>query len=82
MRARPADSNRYANLNRALLFAGLCVEEDGRLVAAERAATLSDAACRAKELTSDLQTRGVHLDVLHFCRDELLVETDEPHERS
>lgn len=48
-----------ANLNRALLFSGLCVEEDGQLVAAERASTLSEAGRRAKELRADLETRGV-----------------------
>lgn len=63
-----------ANLNRALLFAGLCVEEDGRLVAVERAETLSDAGRRTKELRADLETRGVHPDVLRFCREELLDE--------
>lgn len=72
------DMHRYepmrANLNRALAFVGMCVEEDGSLVSVEHARTLSDAQRRAKELRADLDVRGVHPDVLAFCREELLVD--------
>lgn len=59
-------------LNQALLFAGLVVTESGELEMVERARTLSDARRRAQELRADLTSRGVHPDVLQFCREELL----------
>jgi uncharacterized protein (TIGR02391 family) len=62
------------NLNRALLFAGLAVDATGTLVQTTQATTLSEAAHRAQELRDDLVTRGVHPDVLRFCREELLAE--------
>lgn len=63
-----------ANLNRALLFAGLAVNEAGELEIVEAARTLSDAARRAQDLRADLTLRGVHPDVLKFCREELLAD--------
>jgi uncharacterized protein (TIGR02391 family) len=63
-----------ANLNRALAFCGLAVDEGGVLVAAERLSTLSEAARRADELRSNLVRRGVHDDVLRFCRAELVAD--------
>lgn len=63
-----------ANLNRALAFAGLAVEASGELVTADRAHTLSEAERRAKELRADLVSRGVHADVLAFCRAELVAD--------
>jgi hypothetical protein len=61
-----------ANLNRALAFAGLAVEESGTLISVEQAQTLSEAQRRASELRADLELRKVHPDVLRFCREELL----------
>src|SRR5579862_5074055 len=63
-----------AHLNQALGFAGLMVTASGRLELADRVETLSDARRRAQELRADLTTRGVHPDVLEFCRDELVVD--------
>jgi uncharacterized protein (TIGR02391 family) len=63
-----------ARLNRALLFAGLKVEANGELVAAEAAQTLSEAQRRANELRADLEIVGVHSEILRFCREELLAE--------
>jgi uncharacterized protein (TIGR02391 family) len=63
-----------AHLNRALAFAGLAVNVSGTLEAAEAASTLSEAQRRAQELRADLNTRGVHPDVMRFCRDELLAD--------
>ena len=62
------------NLNRALAFAGLCVDEGGALNAAEKVRTLSEAQRRAQELRADLTARGVHPDVLRFCKAELLAD--------
>lgn len=60
------------NLNRALAFAGLVIDESGTLSSVARATSLSEADRRARDLRSDLQGRGVHPDVLAFCRAELL----------
>ena len=63
-----------AMLNRALAFAGLGVDETGELGTVEQAKTLPDAERRAQELRADLTVRGVHPDVLRFCRSELLAD--------
>jgi uncharacterized protein (TIGR02391 family) len=63
-----------ANLNRALSFAGLAVDATGALSSAEPAQTLSEAECRAQALRDDLSARGVHADVLRFCRAELVAD--------
>jgi uncharacterized protein (TIGR02391 family) len=60
-------------LNQALLFAGLAVDHSGALQEVTQARTISEARIRAKELRADLIKRGVHADVLKFCREELLV---------
>ena len=61
-------------LNRALAFAGLAVDAAGQLGRADQARTLTEAARRANELRADLTSRGVHPDVLRFCREELLAD--------
>ncbi len=63
-----------ANLNRALAFAGLCVDEDGTLSMADKVRTIGEAQRRAQELRADLAARGVHPDVLRFCKAELLAD--------
>src|SRR5205807_6062999 len=63
-----------ANVNRALAFSGLAVNAAGQIYAVDRAQTLSEAQRRADELRADLTTRGVHPDVLRFCRAELVAD--------
>lgn len=63
-----------AHLNQAIAFAGLAVDATGTLTAVEQARTLSDAQRRAQALRTDLISRGVHPDVLRFCRAELLAD--------
>ncbi len=63
-----------ANLNRALAFSGLCVDASGKLIKVDKVDTLGEANRRADELRLDLTRRGVHDDVLRFCRAELLVD--------
>lgn len=63
-----------ALLNQALAFAGLVVDQTGELKKAEIAQTLPEAQRRARELRADLEGRGVHPDVLRFCRAELLAD--------
>ena len=62
------------NLNRALLFEGIELRRDGMLTNTAATATINDARRRAAELRGILQDRGVHSDVLSFCREELLAD--------
>lgn len=72
------DPERYepmrALLNLALAFAGLFIDQGGNLSKAETAQTLPEAKRRALELRADMEGRGVHPDVLRFCRAELLAD--------
>jgi uncharacterized protein (TIGR02391 family) len=63
-----------ANLNRALAFSGIAVSATGELSPVSRAETLTEATRRADELRADLTRRGVHADVLRFCRAELVAD--------
>lgn len=63
-----------ALLNQALAFAGMVVDQAGNLTSAEAAQTLPEAQRRARDLRADLEGRGVHPDVLKFCRAELLAD--------
>ena len=63
-----------ANLNRALAFAGLAMDAAGEIKSVEKAGSLQDAERRARELRADLNSRGVHPDVLRFCSEELLAD--------
>lgn len=63
-----------AGLNQALAFAGLVVDETGALGSVDRVTTLPEAQRRARDLRTDLEGRGVHPDVLAFCRAELLAD--------
>jgi uncharacterized protein (TIGR02391 family) len=63
-----------ALVNGAAAFAGLAVDASGVVTAVEHVQTLSEAQRRAQELRADLSTRGVHQDVLRFCREELLAD--------
>ena len=63
-----------ALLNQALAFCGLVVDETGELKKTDAAETLPEAQRRARELRADLEGRGVHPDVLKFCRSELLAD--------
>jgi len=65
------EARRHA-VNEVLAFAGFQLGEDGSLRKAQKASTLLEAQERAGRLRSELQRRGVHADVLHFCRPELL----------
>lgn len=60
-------------VNTVLAFSGLTVTEDGRLLRATAARTLSDAEAAANALRRSLIERKVHPDVITFCRAELLV---------
>ena len=61
-----------SELNVALSFAGFRLGEDGKLRRGKHAQTLTEAEERAESLQKKLKSRGVHHDVLTFCRAELL----------
>jgi uncharacterized protein (TIGR02391 family) len=59
-------------LNQVLAFAGYRMGEDGKLSVVSAVKTLAEAEQRAGKLRVELQRRGVHPDVIRFCRAELL----------
>lgn len=59
-------------LNQILVFTGAELGKDGQLRRCTAARTLSEAEERAGRLKAELLKRGVHTDVLRFCRAELL----------
>lgn len=63
-----------AALNQALAFAGLVVDEAGKITSVDAVYTLPEAQRRARDLRADLEDRGVHPDVLAFCKAELLAD--------
>lgn len=63
---------RRAELNTVLAFCGYTLGDDGRLRPCTTSTTLAEAEQRAGRLRAELQRRGVHGDVLAFCRAELL----------
>jgi len=67
-----AFSQRRDQLNAVLAFAGIFVGDDGKLRWSKRATNLDEALERANRLHAVLVSRGVHKDVLAFCRAELL----------
>ncbi len=63
-----------SSVNRALLFSGLIVDASGSIQTAKQATTLSEAEQRANDLRTGLTARGVHPDVIEFCRAELVAD--------
>jgi uncharacterized protein (TIGR02391 family) len=64
--------HRRSVVNVTLAFLGLRFEENGKFRSVAAASTLNDAEERASRLRAILHARGVHPDVLRFCRAELL----------
>lgn len=63
---------RRTDLNQVLLFSGYSLEKNGKLKRQQAAATLDEAHERADRLKAELRRRGVHHDVLTFCKAELV----------
>lgn len=63
---------KQAELNRVLSFEGLRLTDEGKLESCKQARTISDAEAAAGQLRRKLIERGVHPDVLMFCRAELV----------
>jgi len=66
--------SRRGQLNAVLSFTGFSIGNDGKVRWATRATNLDEALQRADQLHANLTSRGVHQDVLEFCRAELLQE--------
>ena len=60
------------DLNEALAFAGLVVNQAGKLKTSDSVSTIGEAERRAQQLCEGLELRGIHPDVLAFCKAELL----------
>jgi uncharacterized protein (TIGR02391 family) len=71
-RERELFEDRRSQLNQVLSFCGLSLSEDGKLRKVAASRTLSEAQERANRLHKELMNRNVHLDVMRFCRAELL----------
>lgn len=67
-------TERQAGINAVLSLAGLGVDDQGQVIAAQRARTASEAEACAGRLRAELVRRQVHADVLKACRAELLEE--------
>ena len=63
---------RRQELNVTLAFVGLEFRPDGKFRVVRAAATLGEAEVRANRLRSQLSARGVHAEVIKYCRPELL----------
>ena len=61
-----------AKVNRVLALKGINLRDDGELVHVPKSATVHEAQQRADRLRSELERRAVHLEVLRFCRTELM----------
>jgi hypothetical protein len=59
-------------LNEVLVFAGLRVNDEGKVARGARATTLSEAAQHASSIRSELRRRGTHQAVLDYCTVEIL----------
>lgn len=74
MGKRDAYEELRSELNIALAFVGLRLNERGEVKHAEKATTIAEAEERADRLRALLRDRRVHDDVLRFCRAELVQE--------
>lgn len=60
------------DLNEVLSLVGLKVTDRGQVARAPQARTLDEVAVLAGRLQGEFKRRGVHPQVLHYCREELL----------
>jgi uncharacterized protein (TIGR02391 family) len=70
--SRDRFESKRGELNAALAFSGLLLEEHGRMRRVTAARTIGEAEARANGLRRTLIERRVHPDVLRFCRAELI----------
>lgn len=63
---------RRAGVNHVLAFAGVAVDESGALTKVTAVRTLTEAQARRKRMFDEMLRRGVHAEVIKYCRTELL----------
>jgi len=63
---------KQTEINHVLSFEGLKLNDEGKLEHCKQARTITDAHEAADQLRRKLRDRGVHSDVLRFCRAELV----------
>lgn len=66
--------HRRLRVNQVLCFVGVEICQRGQLRRCDSARTISEAQSRAGRLRSELLKRGVHAEVLRFCKAELLAD--------
>lgn len=64
--------DRRSKLNEVLAFVGMTLAPDGKIERTAAVSTIPEAQQRAGRLKQILRERGVHHEVLRFCREELL----------
>lgn len=69
---REAFEWRRDGLNVVLAFSGFCVRETGKVARCDPATTLTDAQARAGRMRGALMQRNVHVEVLRYCRAEII----------
>ena len=60
--------------NKILLFAGLSIDQSGRLVAVSQAETLTEVDQRVNHLKKALYDRAIHSEVQKYCIEDTLSE--------
>jgi len=64
--------DRRSRLNEDLALAGFSIGPSGKVIEGVAAVTLEEAAERAERVTAELRRRGVHEQVLFYCKREVL----------
>jgi hypothetical protein len=62
----------FEETNKVLLFAGLSIDQSGRLVAVSQAETLSEVDQRVNQLKKALYDRAIHSEVQKYCVEDYL----------
>ena len=61
------------SINQQLAFVGYELKEDGKYVEVSSASTISDVQIKAKNLKQEIEQRKGHIEIVKYCRAELLV---------
>ncbi len=71
-------SRRQAGLNEVLVFAGCCINDEGKVarLRSGKASTLDEATKRSNTIRVELRRRDTHPDVLRYCTVELLMKNN------
>lgn len=59
-------------INQQLAFVGYELKDDGRYREVEKASTIADVKVKTDNLKQELQSRNAHIQILNYCKEELL----------